>query len=54
MMKQYLCQKCDAVILGYDTEEVMEKIKKHNTEVHEINEMSKEDLENRKRMIKTV
>jgi len=54
MMKQFLCQKCDAVIIGNNTEEVMEKIKKHNNEVHEINEMNKEDLEKRKRMIKTV
>jgi predicted small metal-binding protein len=45
---------CDAVLTGRSTDEIVEKIKQHGKEVHDIKEMSKEDLEQRKRMIKQV
>lgn len=45
---------CDAVITGRNTDEVVEKIKEHGREVHNIEEMSKEDLEERKSKIKRV
>lgn len=54
MAKQFQCQMCDAVISGRSTDEVVEKIKQHGREAHNIEKMSKEDLEKRKSMIKRV
>mgnify|MGYP006280376963 CR=1 FL=1 len=54
MVKQFDCQMCDATLTGASTDEVVEKIKQHGKQAHGIEEMSAEDLEKRKNMIKEV
>lgn len=54
MTKKFDCQMCDATLTGETTDEVVEKIKEHGKEAHDIETMSQEEVEKRKDMIKEV
>jgi len=45
---------CDAVVSAETMEDTVEQIKKHGARAHDIEEMSEEELEKRKKMIEEV
>jgi predicted small metal-binding protein len=54
MTKQYECPICHEKLKDETTDEVIEKIKEHGKEVHDIEEMSEEELNERKENIEDV
>lgn len=54
MTKQYECPICHEKLKDETTDEVVEKIKEHGKEVHDIEEMSEEELNKRKENIEEI
>jgi predicted small metal-binding protein len=54
MTKLFECPMCEAKLTGETTDDVVEKIKEHGRKAHDIEEMTKEELDTRKEMIKDV
>ncbi len=54
MPYEFKCQMCDTVISAETMADTVEQIKTHGARAHDIEKMSKDELDKRKKMIKKV